>query len=529
MNRLKSLFLTAMSCCVMFSACGRAAPDNESGVTPFNVENIETTEPSTFDEPEDMYDEPVTTRSSVSTTYIPFSIPVTTTVTAYVAHRSQVTTIPAKAPDSASANKTSSSVTTSTSSDIVTVTVYVSGSTNQVTATSPPEIVPIVSIPSQNPNGNESTSTGTSSSTSTTTAAPAITSSTTTTLPAVTPERVLASMSLKQKVCQLFIVAPEQLTGPKAVLEAGVSMQDAIADYPVGGILLSDQNFSSREQTVKLINTLQNYSKHSCGVGMFTAISEEGSTYSAALGITEFEDMAVYGKNNDTREAFDIGKTMGDELKSLGFNLDLAPVADVAISANNPLGDRIFSSDPEVVANMVSNMVLGMQDSGIKAVVKHFPGLGAVDGSSKQSDGSIILNRGIDALRNEEFKPFKSAINVGVSFILVGHQKVTGYGDDLPADLSEIAVTEMLRGELDFDGVCITDSHSLPAITKNYDPGEAAVLAINAGMDIILLPEDLQEAVDAVCDAVYRGEISKARLNESVLRVLREKESLGLI
>jgi beta-N-acetylhexosaminidase len=135
----------------------------------------------------------------------------------------------------------------------------------------------------------------------------------------------------------------------------------------------------------------------------------------------------------------------------------------------------------------------------------------------------------MDELRETEFIPFSEGINVGVDFIMVGHQSVTGLGDELPCDLSYKAVTEILRGELGFEGIAITDSQQMNTISKVYSSGEAAKLSIKAGMDIILMPVDYRQAVNDVCDAVRSGEISEERINESVMRILRKKYALGLL
>ena len=221
--------------------------------------------------------------------------------------------------------------------------------------------------------------------------------------------------------------------------------------------------------------------------------------------------------------AYDAGLNLGTDLKKLGFNVDLAPVADLGTNSKNGLGSRVFSSNANIAADMVSKLVEGLSEAGVGSVLSHFPGIGAYDGKS------ALIKRSLSQLRKEEFLPFRSGIEAGADFILVSHHIVSGIGDNLPCSLSYSAITGILRNELDFEGIIITESHMASAITKKYSAGEAAVMAINAGADIVLQPADLEEAVDAVCEAVESGEIMEKRIDESVTRILAEKAEMGLI
>ena len=342
-----------------------------------------------------------------------------------------------------------------------------------------------------------------------------------------TPDEMLAAMSLRQKVYQMFIVDPEHLTGTGTVTSAGETMKDALAEYPVGGVILFAANLESKEQTKQLLADMQAFSE----VGLFTAVDEEGGTVARCaqkLGTTSFSNMASYGEFNDSDTAYNIGETLGIDLKDLGFNLDFAPVADINIDPANELGSRIFSSDPGVVANMATYVSLGLQSQGVSATVKHFPGLGAESGNT-HTDSFVTIDRSVDDLRSEEFIPFSAAVGAGVDFVMVGHQITTGFGDNLPADLSHVAVTDYLRGELGFGGIAITDAHQMNTIVNVYGAGTAAVMAIQAGIDIVLMPADIRAAADSVIDAVESGIISEDRINESVYRILCKKYDKGLL
>ena len=365
--------------------------------------------------------------------------------------------------------------------------------------------------------------------TAVTTAVITTTTTTTTAVPHYSPEELIERMSLHEKVCQMFITSPEGLWG--ASTSAGSSAESAVKNYPISGVILFAWNMENRSQTTGMLDELQKYSFNACHAGMFTAVDEEGGFVARAaqkLGTTAFSNMAVYGESNDYNTAYNIGSTIGSDLSDIGFNLDFAPVADVNISPENELGSRIFSSDPNVVANMVSGVVSGLQDSGVCATLKHFPGLGAETGNT-HNDSFVVIDRTMEQLREEEFIPFSAGIDAGADFVMVGHQITTGFGDDLPGDLSYTAVTEVLRDELGFEGIAITDAQQMNTIVNVYGAGDAAVRSVKAGIDIILMPNDLGEAVSAIENAVNSGDISEDRIDESLSRILSVKDSLGLL
>ncbi|MBR0142449.1 MAG: glycoside hydrolase family 3 protein [Ruminococcus sp.] len=343
-------------------------------------------------------------------------------------------------------------------------------------------------------------------------------------------QELMDYMTLEEKVCQMFIVTPEQLAGYSDNY-AGEDTKKGIKNYPVGGIIYFANNIESSEQTASMIINSQQYAKDTCGVGLFISVDEEGGYVNRVadnLGMTSFYNMAYYGATDDTASAYNIGSTIGGYLSNLGFNLDFAPVADVNINPCNELGERIFSSNPQVVADMINNVVWGLQSTGVCATLKHFPGLGA-EGGNTHTDSFVTIDRTLDQLRAEEFVPFQSGINGGVSCIMVGHQIVSGVGDNLPSDLSYEVVTNLLRYELGFSGIIITDSHQMNTIANVYGSGDSAVMAIQAGVDIVLMPYDLSAAVEGVCNAVRNGTISESRINDSVYRILSKKSQLGLM
>lgn len=345
-----------------------------------------------------------------------------------------------------------------------------------------------------------------------------------------TVDEILLQMTLEEKIYQLFIVTPEMLTGMNVVTAAGETTRNALAAQPVSGMIYFSANLNGWAQTTTMLSNSQQYARES-GIGLFLAVDEEGGTVARCannLGTTQLSSMATYGARNDWNEAYWIGQTLGNDIHQFGFNVDFAPVADVNINSANELGTRIFSSDANVVANMVSGVVSGIQSTGVAATLKHFPGLGAESGNAHY-DNAVYIYRTLDQLRAEEFVPFRAGIEAGCDFVMVSHQIVTGIGDNLPASLSYTVCTDLLRNELGFTGIIITDSFQMNTISESYSAADSAVLAIEAGVDIILMPTNLTESVQGILEAVNSGRISEDRINQSVQRILTEKEKMGLL
>lgn len=239
--------------------------------------------------------------------------------------------------------------------------------------------------------------------------------------------------------------------------------------------------------------------------------------------------MATYGAAGDAQAVRELGARLGQELRAAGFNVDFAPVADVVTNANNTeIGDRSFSTDAGVASDLVAAMTGGLQDSGVIACIKHFPGHGSTEADSHL--GLSRSERTLEELRQTELLPFRAGLEAGAGMVMVSHMSLPNVvGDNTPCDLSYAVVTGLLREELDYNGVIITDSHQMGAITEAYGCAEATLLAIQAGCDMILLPTDLDEAVQAVRSAVEEGTLTQTRIDESVLRILTLKYAAGII
>ena len=344
-------------------------------------------------------------------------------------------------------------------------------------------------------------------------------------------EKIVNSMTLEEKVGQIFMVAPEAVDkdgGSTTVFTENIEKE--VEKYNLGGYILFAANIENPTQTQELINGFKKSSK----IQPFIGVDEEGGRVArigknSAMGVEKIEPMAQVGKSQNYERANEIGTTIGKYIKNLGFNLDFAPDTDVLTDPNNTeIGDRSFGNDPEVVGKMATEVVKGLQSENISTVLKHFPGHGGSIGNSHQ--GFSLSNRTEEELKSCEIVPFKTAIENGADCVMVAHMSLPNVtGDNIPATLSKKVVTDMLKTELNFKGVVFSDSMSMGAITENYGTGDACVKAVEAGIDMVLMPENLDEAYNAVLEAVKNGKISQERLDDAVSRIIKAKIQRGII
>ena len=343
-------------------------------------------------------------------------------------------------------------------------------------------------------------------------------------------ERLLAQMSLEEKIYQMIFTTPEALTGVKTVTAAGETTREALERSPVGGVIYFAANLKNRAQTQQMIENIQSYSQ----IPLFIGVDEEGGTVSRLgrnpkMGVSQMPAMVEIGRTGDAQKAFEVGNTIGNEIKELGFNVDFAPVADIKTNPNNTeIGSRSFGTDPEMVKNMVAQEVRGLQESGVCAALKHFPGHGSTQANSH--NGYSESTRTLDELRKTEFVPFAAGIQEGVDFVLISHMSAVNVTQDqIPCSLSKYVITGLLRGELGYQNIVITDSLQMGAITSRYGQKEAAVMAVEAGADMLLMPPDVRTACVGVREAVESGRLSEKRIDESVLRILHIKQMQGIL
>lgn len=338
----------------------------------------------------------------------------------------------------------------------------------------------------------------------------------------------MAQMTLEERVLQMFMITPEALTGYGTVTAAGDVTYQSLQKYPVGGIILFAQNVIDPDQLGTMNGNLQNYSEEITGLPMFISVDEEGGKVAriaknSNFSVETFSDMRSIGDSGDTAKAYEVGNTIGAYLNQYGFNLDFAPDADVLTNPDNQvIGTRSFGTDPYVVSEMTQSVVKGLEDNQVYACLKHFPGHGATSGDTHA--GYAYTDKTLDELMQSELVPFSNGIQNGVHFIMVSHiaaPQVTG--DNLPASLSPYMIQNVLREQMGYDGIVITDAMNMGAISDSYGSADAAVRAVNAGADIVLMPKDFVSAYQGVLNAVENGTISTDRIDESVRRILRLK------
>ena len=338
-------------------------------------------------------------------------------------------------------------------------------------------------------------------------------------------DETLAGMTLHEKVCQMMFVTPEELTGEDGVTVAGDATRQALENYPVGGIVYFAKNLESQDQVKEMIDNSQKYSS----IGLFVATDEEGGVVNRLMdtvGTTYIGSMYYY-KDDGDETAYENAYTIANDMSALGFNLDFAPVADVWSNPDNTvIGERAYSDDYAQAAELVGNAVKGFNDGGVMCTLKHFPGHGDTAEDSHYS--SAYVHRTKEEIMADEMQPFRSGIEAGAEFVMVGHLIVPDI-DEVPATLSYKIVTGILRDELKFEGVAITDSFEMESIADNYSVDDAVVMSVKAGMDMILQPKDMASAVNSIEQAVADGELSEDRIDESVRRILTLKESRGLL
>ena len=342
---------------------------------------------------------------------------------------------------------------------------------------------------------------------------------------------IIEDMTLEEKVCQLFMVTPEAITGVGTATQAGTATQEAIERYPVGGVIYFAKNLQNPQQTRSMLANTQEYATERMGFPVFLSVDEEGGQVArvgrnSAFGVERIGNMSDVGSRGDTEEAYRIGTTIGAYLSDLGFNMDAAPDTDVLTNPENEVVKyRSFGSDPELVADMAQEELRGLKEEGIIGMYKHFPGHGGTTADSHE--GYAYVDDTLEELEEGAFVPFQRGIDEGIQVIMVSHISCPNVtGDNTPATLSERMITEILREDMGFDEMVITDALGMGAITQQYSSSEAAVAALKAGADMLLMPEDFQSAYQGVLDAVENGTVSEERVEESVRRILEVKLSM---
>jgi beta-N-acetylhexosaminidase len=327
-------------------------------------------------------------------------------------------------------------------------------------------------------------------------------------------------MSLGQMVGQMFMISV-------GGTEPDYYINKMIRERNIGGVLLFDYNMNSEAQTKALTGSLQELSMETQPpIPLLIAVDQEGGEISRAPWVAPQPAAARVGARGDPAEARAIAEQMGRQLLRAGVNTDLAPVVDTGSGA--AIGARSFGEDPELVAEMGAAAVEGFEEASIVSAAKHFPNHGPATSDSHTS--LPVVDHDLERLRSHDLPPFEAAIEAGVPMVMVGHLVYPAIDPVRPASLSPEAVG-MLRGELHFDGVVVTDDLAMVGATGGGSPARAAVAAAKAGADLLIIsspPQQQADAYDAVVEAVESGEIPRAQIEASVERILEVKEAYSL-
>ncbi|ASN04674.1 glycoside hydrolase family 3 protein [Virgibacillus necropolis] len=343
-------------------------------------------------------------------------------------------------------------------------------------------------------------------------------------------------MTMKEKVGQLLMPDFRNWNGEN-VTEMLPEIEQMVKDYHLGGVILFRENVVTTEQTAKLVADYQEASEK---YGLLMTIDQEGGIVTRLQSGTDMPGNMALGATRSTEISHDVGQAIGEELKALGINMNLAPVLDVNNNPDNPvIGVRSFGESPQLVAELGIAYTKGLQSTGVAATAKHFPGHGdtAVDSHLGLPEVPYDLER----LREVELYPFQRAMEAGIDAIMTAHvtfpkiddtkviSKKDGTEISLPATLSHKVLTGLMREDMGFEGLIITDALNMGAIQDHFGSVDAAIRAVKAGSDIVLMPVGLEEVANGLYDAVESGEISEERIEASVERILTLKIKRGII
>ncbi len=330
-------------------------------------------------------------------------------------------------------------------------------------------------------------------------------------------EQLMKNMTLEEKIGQMLIVYYR-------TSEADSNLVNILNEVKPGGFILFGENFESYEQAKKMIDTINSTSD----IPMFMSVDQEGGRVQriknlSDANVTIIPSMNRVGNMNDEKLSYDVGRVVGEELRVFGINMDFAPVLDIYSNVDNTvIGNRSFGNTSEIVTKMGLSFAKGLQSTGVIPVYKHFPGHG--DTSEDSHYTLPVITKTKEQLEELELIPFKEAIKNNAKVIMIGHLAVPNItGDNTPASLSKKVINDWLKEELGYKGLVITDALNMGALTNDYSKKEIYVNAINAGVDLLLMPSPSKEAVRIIKEAVANGEISEKQIDESVLKILELK------
>ena len=330
-------------------------------------------------------------------------------------------------------------------------------------------------------------------------------------------DSTLEGMTLDEKIGQMLMIFYRKDT-------VDSTLESALKDVKPGGFILFKENISTYDKTLNFIKTVKN----SSSIPMFISIDQEGGNVQRLLAL---QDMSVsnipymydVGLKNDENLTSDVGKVIAEELRVFGINMDFAPDIDVYSNKDNKvIGKRSFGTNSDIVSRLGLSLGNSLSKNGVIPVYKHFPGHG---NTATDSHVSLpIVDKTKEELYSLDLIPFQKAIEENAPVIMVGHLAVPSItGDNTPASISKALITDFLKGEMGYKGLVVTDALNMNALTNYYSQDEIYVKAVEAGVDILLMPSSSRNALNSVKKAVEDGRITEERINESVKKILTLK------
>lgn len=330
--------------------------------------------------------------------------------------------------------------------------------------------------------------------------------------------KTIEDMTLREKIGQMLMVYYNSD-------EADANLIDSLKENQPGSFIVTGDNLTEYNKIKKFIASLNKYSN----VPMIIAVDQEGGPVQRIYDISDkkatfIPNMHDVGVLNNKDISYKIGNIIGSEAGSIGCNAVFGPVLDIGDYNISAMGKRLISDDKNVVISNGMEIFKGIEDTGLISIVKHFPGIGGTSDDTHDNEISVV-NKTYDELYNMDLQPFITAINNNVSMIMVGHSsypKITG--DDLPASLSSKIINDILRTKLGYDGVVIIDAVNMGALASNYSEKYIYTTAINAGVDIFIMPNGSKRVIDLIENEVNNGNISEETIDKAVSRILKLKK-----
>lgn len=345
----------------------------------------------------------------------------------------------------------------------------------------------------------------------------------------------LESMSIEEKINQMIFLALRYGIDDGSIsglTELKGKDKKFLKTYKPGGVILFSENINNKEQLEKLVDDINKCYKD---IGVFIGIDEEGGDTSNINIYEKIPSAKEVGRSGDSENAYRIASLIANNLNEVGINVNFAPVCDIEIN-KDVIGSRSFGGEVDTVIEFSTKFINGLSDNNIIGCAKHFPGYGAVSGDSHLLLPTLEVSKEI--IYNRELKPFINSIESGIEMIMVGHMNVTALDNGIISSLSNKIVTDLLKEELKFEGIVITDSLEMKAITDKYSTSEAVKMAINAGCDMILMPLTVvpqinssiyDELIKDILTYIDDGEIDMERIDDSVRRILNIKWDNGVL